>query len=241
MKWREEDASRKEKDTAILHKILDCNLELLKQQSVANRQMATGVPESSSVDLVTCVTIAQIYAASADPSCSIIQAAAHFALPDATFCPDKCPLRTTSNSSADEKAKFARQAVQSAVHKRDSAFDSAWYHSSQIACIKARLAAQSTFKEEATDGTLTMTVCSFAFIITKVTFALQRLFSSSAVRKELRKSHRIPWAVEALRIDQVLSSQECSDLQIGRITFPNRLTIEQRTALSKIASASNLT
>eukprot|EP00171_Calliarthron_tuberculosum_P014050 IDg14050t1 len=35
-----------------------------------------------------------------------------------------------------------------------------------------------------------------------VTFALKHLFSSSSMRKELIKSHMIPWALEAFQIDQ---------------------------------------
>eukprot|EP00171_Calliarthron_tuberculosum_P023281 IDg23281t1 len=59
MQWRQEDAARREKDSAIMQKILDCSIALCGDNCTEKDQNPLSAPNSSSFDLVTSVRIAQ--------------------------------------------------------------------------------------------------------------------------------------------------------------------------------------
>eukprot|EP00171_Calliarthron_tuberculosum_P000116 IDg116t1 len=85
-------------------------------------------------------------------------------------------------------------------------------------------------EEHTNDDTVQMTISSYVFVVTK------RLLASTAMIKELKKYHRVSCAIEALRIDVLLSSQDSQSHRIGRITLPVRLSPEMCTDLTTISS-----
>lgn len=104
-----------------------------------------------------------------------------------SFCQKGCPFRTISGATTLEKAEDLKKIVHNSLQKTNTTFYSAWLNESQMVCIEAKLSAQYTLsdlrsalpdsavqpmrnntEQDTEENTFQMTVCSLAFLVTKV-------------------------------------------------------------------------
>eukprot|EP00171_Calliarthron_tuberculosum_P001346 IDg1346t1 len=140
-------------------------------------------------------------------------------------CPVDCPLRTGSAAAPEEISSFATSLLADASYLTDANYEDAWFQACVVAKAKARTTALAVREdirailpdsiqylpsvwvkneEEATGDFVYMSVAAYAFVVTKVSFAIRRLCARTNPQGEVNTSHQVPWARQALAVDDIL-------------------------------------
>eukprot|EP00171_Calliarthron_tuberculosum_P001271 IDg1271t1 len=139
-------------------------------------------------------------------------------------CPVQCPLRSTAAASEEESKSSAKGTVQDIVEKRPNAkLSKVWVEK----------------EDDLQRNTVEMSICAFAFVITKISFDVRRKMHGGIPRGELNMSQQVPWAIEAMNIDHILGQQESVHgfngvFQIGRVVFLHRLSPDCKDKLKSL-------